>query len=261
MPKRIVDGDALWKSDKLSQLPNDVKAEYANLIPLALANGSFECNPRLVWSKVYAYNRPEVTLEMTERILLELERVKLLFRWTDDPSGKIWGFWVGIDKPGRLPGDSRRGTNEKVGMAVPGDELSKFLGINGFQKLPDGNEKLLGLGSGLGFGLGSGLGSGCTELFQLPLNDGTFFPITDSQIAKWTLLYPAVDVGQALRSMIGWSESNPTKRKTARGIQRFVNSWLDREQNRPRSERNNGNGTKQSQIDAIRNSREFPSFE
>ena len=83
MPKRVIDGEGLWRSDKLAQIePAWIRAEFANLIPLALANGSLECNPRLIWSRVYTYNRPEITLEQVEKhILAELERVKLLFRW------------------------------------------------------------------------------------------------------------------------------------------------------------------------------------
>ena len=32
--------------------------------------------------------------------------------------------------------------------------------------------------------------------------------------------------------MKGWCDSNPTKRKTRRGIKRFVNAWLSKEQDR-----------------------------
>ena len=32
--------------------------------------------------------------------------------------------------------------------------------------------------------------------------------------------------------MIGWCEANPTKRKTARGVTKFVNGWLAREQDK-----------------------------
>ncbi len=32
--------------------------------------------------------------------------------------------------------------------------------------------------------------------------------------------------------MTGWLDANPTKRKTARGIKRFVNSWLARAQDK-----------------------------
>ena len=32
--------------------------------------------------------------------------------------------------------------------------------------------------------------------------------------------------------MVAWSHSNPTNRKTRRGVDRFINSWLAREQDR-----------------------------
>ena len=100
MPARIVDGDALWRSDKLAQVtPAPFRAEYANMIPLAQADGTFECNPRRVWADVYSYNRPDITVEMVEEILKEFERVNLLKRSTR--KGKDWGFWVGIES--RLP--------------------------------------------------------------------------------------------------------------------------------------------------------------
>ena len=52
------------------------------------------------------------------------------------------------------------------------------------------------------------------------------------KIALWKETYPAVDVEQELRKMVAWSHSNPTRRKTRRGVNRFINSWLAREQDR-----------------------------
>jgi len=46
-----------------------------------------------------------------------------------------------------------------------------------------------------------------------------------------------VDVEQALRNMRGWLLNNPKNRKTASGIRRFVNSWLSREQDRARPQK------------------------
>jgi hypothetical protein len=100
VPARIVDGDALWRSDKLAAVnPPSYRAEYANLIPLAMADGTFECNPRRVWADVYSYNRPDITEEIVENILAEFDRVGLLKR--SMRKGKEWGFWVGIES--RLP--------------------------------------------------------------------------------------------------------------------------------------------------------------
>jgi hypothetical protein len=158
MPKRICDGEGIWKSDKIAQVePARYRAEYANLLPLALANGSFECNARAIWAACYGYNRPDVTPEDVVAILDEFERVKLLFRWT--VVGKTWGFWVGIDKPGRLPSEARqRERHEKTGEIVPQDKLRDFLGE------PTGSQpETIGkpIGSlGFGFGVGSGFGPG-----------------------------------------------------------------------------------------------------
>ena len=66
----------------------------------------------------------------------------------------------------------------------------------------------------------------------LPLNDGTDYPIYADQIEKWESLYPSVDVKQELRTMLGWLESHPQKRKTKRGINAFINGWLAREQDK-----------------------------
>lgn len=63
-------------------------------------------------------------------------------------------------------------------------------------------------------------------------NDKTQHPITQSQIDRWRELYPAVDVLQSLRNMAGWCDANPQRRKTKGGMDKFINAWLAREQNR-----------------------------
>ena len=68
----------------------------------------------------------------------------------------------------------------------------------------------------------------------LPLNTGQDFAVTDDQIKEWQSLYPAVDVMQELRKMRGWLQSNPQRRKTARGVLRFAYGWLAKEQDKGR---------------------------
>ena len=64
----------------------------------------------------------------------------------------------------------------------------------------------------------------------LELNDKSLFPIFDDDLDKWRDLYPAVNVEQELRNMVGWIDGNPTRRKTKSGIKKFINSWLSKEQ-------------------------------
>lgn len=74
--------------------------------------------------------------------------------------------------------------------------------------------------------------AGAPPVISLPLNDGTFFDVSENDRAKWSQLYPNVDVLQQLRNMAGWCDANPTKRKTRGGIKRFITAWLAREQNK-----------------------------
>ena len=69
-------------------------------------------------------------------------------------------------------------------------------------------------------------------VISLPLNDGTFFDVSENDRAKWSQLYPNVDVLQQLRNMAGWCDANPAKRKTRGGIKRFITAWLAREQDK-----------------------------
>lgn len=73
--------------------------------------------------------------------------------------------------------------------------------------------------------------------YELQLVDGTLYPVKRGEIEKYRELYPAVDVDQEFRKMIGWLGANPKNRKTQRGIGRFINGWLCRAQDSARPER------------------------
>lgn len=106
MPARVVDGDAIYFSDKVKALKPEHRAEYSYLIPLAEANGVFEANPDKIWVTAYAYHREGITPGWVRELLEDFERVDLLRTWTE--LGKVWGYWTGIDKAGRLPGKEHR---------------------------------------------------------------------------------------------------------------------------------------------------------
>jgi hypothetical protein len=164
MNKRILDGAALWKSDKLARIqPEWIRAEYANWIPLALANGVFEADTRRIWATVYSYNRPEISFDDAEEIKREFCRVGLLFFWSDEPTGKVWGFFVGIDKAGRLPPESRvKKKHVETGPTPPVEALRQYVELTRSRPLETSmvNQWLANgcLGSGSGSGVGSGRG-------------------------------------------------------------------------------------------------------
>ena len=50
--------------------------------------------------------------------------------------------------------------------------------------------------------------------------------ITDDYIRKMQAAFPDVDIRKEVGKMSAWCLNNPAKRKTGRGITRFINSWL-----------------------------------
>lgn len=66
----------------------------------------------------------------------------------------------------------------------------------------------------------------------LPLNDKSNYSVSKSDVQHYKILYPAVDVEQQLRSMLGWLEANPSRRKTRTGIKGFITKWLNKIQDR-----------------------------
>ena len=80
----------------------------------------------------------------------------------------------------------------------------------------------------------SELPSAASELpvAEIPLVDGSVYPVSREEAETYAELYPAVDIPQALRNIRGWCMSNPGRRKTKKGVKRFINNWLCREQDK-----------------------------
>ena len=129
MPKRVIDGDALWVSEKLLSVPEEFRVEYAWLLPLAQANGCFECSSMLVWRTCYSALRPEWKIEDVAAMLDAFEAAKMLFRF--QRNGKTYGFFVGAEKEGRLqkPSDRTRVAKPWNTGMLPADALAAFLTI------------------------------------------------------------------------------------------------------------------------------------
>lgn len=69
-----------------------------------------------------------------------------------------------------------------------------------------------------------------SHFVSIPLTSRQFHQITESKVHYYRQHYPAVDVEQELRKMVVWCDANPAKRKTKRGIEAFIASWLSRAQ-------------------------------
>jgi len=63
---------------------------------------------------------------------------------------------------------------------------------------------------------------------SIPLDDGTEHTVSSAEIAELRGAYPAVDVLGELRKARAWSIANSAKRKTRRGVAKFLNGWVAR---------------------------------
>jgi hypothetical protein len=125
MPKRVIDFDAMWGSDKLASCAEWAQAEYAWLYGLADASGCFELtNLRVIWGRVAAIRR-NLSLERLEQIFHEFHDKGLLFVWEEN--GKRYGHWTGSDVPGRLPAPSWRIRLERLAPPVPKQQFAEFM--------------------------------------------------------------------------------------------------------------------------------------
>jgi hypothetical protein len=116
MPKRVIDFDAMWGSDKLAACAAWAQAEYAWLYGLADASGCFELtNLRVIWGRVAAV-RGNFTIERLEQVFAEFQDKGLLFVW--EYEGKRYAHWTGSDVPGRLPPPSWSSSSASGGEGV-----------------------------------------------------------------------------------------------------------------------------------------------
>lgn len=67
-----------------------------------------------------------------------------------------------------------------------------------------------------------------TPILSMMLETGDAYEITESMRKDWQQLHPQVDVLKEMQAMKAWLYANPAKRKTRRGMKRFINGWLTR---------------------------------
>jgi hypothetical protein len=70
------------------------------------------------------------------------------------------------------------------------------------------------------------------QLILLPCTGGKEWPLSAESLREMRDLYPGVDLFAEIRKARGWLIGNPTKRKTERGMLRFLHNWLAKAQDR-----------------------------
>ncbi|MBN2785363.1 MAG: hypothetical protein JXR25_11085 [Pontiellaceae bacterium] len=59
--------------------------------------------------------------------------------------------------------------------------------------------------------------------------------LTEQKLTEWSETYNTLDVEAQVRLALQWIKDNPSKRKTAQGMPRFLGNWLSNAANNPRT--------------------------
>lgn len=274
----LIDPKGLLYGERLGDCSDEAQLHWPRLFSAANGYGRTELSYERLCDTVYQSFKKRPTHAQLSAIFQDYAKNFLLFVY-EAPDGSIWGQWITSEKflptyktqaDRNSPAPDADAVKQYLDQYIS-NRKAKYLSFQSFHKSSKTSEKvsssLLPLGVGVGVGEVESSGSpsssdlaksntpkaSCAEPKQvrstpersiagtIPLNTGKNFPIYDDQVQKWAATYPAVDVRQKLREIRAWSESNPTRRKTERGVLRFVNSWLAREQNNPKSQTKAGN--------------------
>lgn len=77
---------------------------------------------------------------------------------------------------------------------------------------------------------------------------GGDWPLTEDYVHRLTELYPGIDVILEAKKALNWVEINPSKKKTAGGMKRFLATWMERSQNSGRGQRSFSSTDNASQL-------------
>lgn len=248
----------LFEDEQLGRMRRDVRLCFIALITMADDEGRFRAHPSLVRSRRFPYD-----LDLTDREvdgwLFELEAADRIERY--EVEGQIYGRVVNFRKHQKInrPAPSR--------LPAPG-YCAEFTeaSVRPHGALTDGS------GSGSVSGPGSG-SSYCSELpadrpsellqARLALGPGLstdrqaeaqpraldaillHYPVSgtqaekqwalrESKVAEYESAFPGIDVRAECRKALQWVLDNPGKRKTPKGMPRFLGLWLGRAQDSPR---------------------------
>lgn len=226
MPNRIIK-ESLCSSEKIASLSDFEFRLWAGLITQADDAGRGDARPAIIKGRVFPF-RERLSIKDIDAALQALAAKGCVSLYTVD--GKPYFLFPGWVKHQRVR-DCKPKYPEPPGKlnlpqsAASCGELPQSAALiqSESNPNPESNPKDY---------CAEPQAADAPPVISLPLNDGTFFDVSENDRAKWSQLYPNVDVLQQLRNMVGWCDANPTKRKTRGGIKRFITAWLAREQDK-----------------------------
>lgn len=224
MPNRIIK-ESLCSSEKIASLSDFEFRLWVGLITQADDAGRGDARPAIIKGRVFPF-RERLSIKDIDAALQALAAKGCVSLYTVD--GKPYFLFPGWVKHQRVRDCKPKYPEPPENLNLPQSaascgELPQSAALIQSESESESNPKEY---------CAEPQAADAPPVISLPLNDGTFFNVSENDRAKWSQLYPNVDVLQQLRNMLGWCDANPTKRKTRGGIKRFITAWLAREQDK-----------------------------
>ena len=221
MPNRIIK-ESIRTSDSINELSWFEECLFYRLIVSCDDFGRFDGRPAIIKGTCFPL-KENVTVKAIRDGLNKLAMAELVYLYTVD--GKPY-----LSLPAWDHHQTRRANNSKYPSPDDGEMISSE--NNCMQMNADSHvfENDIRNRNTINDNNKRGAETPLADVESITLNDGSEWKCPLADYEEYKRLYPGVDIDNAFREMRAWCNSNPTKRKTARGIKRFVNGWLSRQQ-------------------------------
>ena len=221
MPNRVIK-DSIKRSEQIDSLTWFEEVVFYRLMVTADDYGCIDGRTVLLKNELFPL-KENVTRKSVDDAISRLVSVGLLVKYT--VSGMPYLFFPTWEKHQRIrnkrrkfpqppaPSDNLLSNDGQMTASCPpeSESESKIEPYGSSAEQPDD-------------------GRSAASEYALMLNTGETYNVPLEDVALYRRLYPAVDVDQELRAMMGWCLANPRRRKTDRGIKAFITGWLKRAQ-------------------------------
>jgi len=233
MPARLL-REGILDSEAVCSLKWDAEVFYRRLMSVVDDFGRFDGRPSVLRGRLYPLQIDKVREADITRWIAECEKAGLialysvvgkpyiLFRKLGSPRSKE-SKWppppAGAESVGQH-------ASENVCAQTHADE-------NGCaQVLSDAPYSGSGSGTGSNAGAGamkSGPAPPAVVVLSFPTDgEPSSWDLTAAHVAEWERLYPSLDILAECRKALAWVEAAADRRKTARGMKKFIVGWLGR---------------------------------
>lgn len=216
------------QSESMGRVSRDARLLFIMLWTLVDDHGRTRANPVMLANLLFPYD-DDAKLRVPEW-LMELERQNSVRVYAVDDNAYLeiqkWSEHQRIDHPGKS-----KFPNPPENLGRPRNKVR-----DPRKNTPRTKEGTKDQGSEEGIKDSAEPSALAPAVVRLPTNrfkaTSEEVPVSQTETDDYAKTFPAVDVPQQLREMRRWLVDHPDRRKTARGMANFINSWLSREQDK-----------------------------